>query len=127
MLPLRALGCIVNAVLGTAAILSGCNPLAGAAGAACTSAGDCQRGLMCLYAIGGGCDEQGSCDVPPNGCLPGASTLILCGCGDAAVDLSCIGDNATLPQPTATGTLCNGTGLDAGATPDGGGNAGGDP
>lgn len=85
----------------------------GAAGSACLSSGDCQTGLMCLYAIGAGCAAQGACDVPPNGCLPGASSLILCGCADAQVDLSCIGDNATLPQPTATGSSCIGV-TDAG-------------
>jgi hypothetical protein len=86
----------------------------GSAGSACQSLGDCQTGLMCLYAIGAGCGSQGACDVPPNGCLPGASSLILCGCADAQVDLSCIGDNATLEQPTATGSSCRGV-IDAGA------------
>ncbi|HXX67010.1 MAG TPA: hypothetical protein VEK07_07510 [Polyangiaceae bacterium] len=87
--------------------IGGCNPR-GTPGAACLSAPDCQAGLSCLYPIGAGCDAQGACDVPPNGCLPGASRLVLCGCADATVDLSCIGDNATLPQPTATGSICGG-------------------
>jgi len=95
----------ILAVTGPTAAIGGCQSTGGP-GAACQSPGDCQSGLECLYAIGAGCDAQGACDVPPNGCLPGASTLVLCACADAQIDLACIGDNATLQQPTATGSVC---------------------
>lgn len=102
--------------IGWAIALGSCAPSSGAPGTACHSPGDCQTGLACLYPIGAGCGQPGACDVPPNGCLPNVSDLILCGCLDAQPDLSCIGNNATLSQPTATGSACGG-GADA-ADPD---------
>ncbi len=53
---------------------------------------------------------KGQCGTLSGGCLPGADDLILCGCGGATIDVSCISASAALLQPTATGASCAGDG-----------------
>jgi hypothetical protein len=75
------------------------------AGASCTSSGDCETGLACLYALGAGCNASGRCVVPSNDCSGPSTGLSLCGCG-APLDLTCIPGIAALSQRTTTGAAC---------------------
>lgn len=96
---------VVTAIVTAAVALSSC---AGSApsGAACTDSSQCETGLACLYALGAGCTAAGHCVVSSNDCSGSAAGLSLCGCGGAALDLSCIPSVAALPQRTATGDAC---------------------
>ena len=85
----------------------------------CSSTGDCQSGLQCLYPLGSGCSGKGQCDVPTTDCAGSAVGLVLCGCGEA-VDLSCVPASAALPVRTATGPACFADGGDAGDAGDSG-------
>ncbi|MGD0675452.1 MAG: hypothetical protein ABSC94_08540 [Polyangiaceae bacterium] len=108
MAGLRPAPCGLRSALVTMvlAALTACATLAGAAGATCGAASDCQDSMQCLYAIGAGCDAQGHCGVAASECIPDASNLVLCGCPGAVTDLSCISSSAELTQPTATGLAC---------------------
>jgi len=102
----------VMAALAFAASLSAC-PGEEPPDGPCSSSGDCQGGLQCLYPLGRGCSGKGQCDVPTTDCGGSAVGLVLCGCGEA-VDFSCVPATATLPVRTATGPACLADGGDAG-------------
>ena len=81
-------------------------------GASCSSSGECETGLACLYLLGSGCSAYGQCVIPASDCSVSSVGLSLCGCGGATLDLSCIPSIVALPQRTATGPACV---VDAGA------------
>jgi hypothetical protein len=81
-------------------------------GSSCSSSGECETGLSCLYALGSGCSAKGQCLVAASDCSGSTVGLSLCGCGGASVDLTCVPISAALSQRTATGAAC---GLDSGA------------
>jgi hypothetical protein len=66
----------------------------------------CEPGLECLFPLGAGCDAQGACGVSSNDCSGSAAGLVLCGCGDVPLDLTCVSSVAALTQRTATGAAC---------------------
>jgi len=103
---------LTGATVVLAAAVAGC-PGEVPAGGACSSTGDCQDGLLCLYPLGSGCSTKGQCDVPTTDCAGTAAGLILCGCG-ASIDFGCIPASATLSVRTATGSVCLLDGGDAG-------------
>lgn len=114
----RAIAAVTFAVLAGALVagaggLTQCATTQGIPGASCSSSADCQSGTKCLYAIGAGCDAGGRCGVASSECLPGTADLILCGCGAAVLDLSCISNSAVLEQPSATGDACPAAAADA--------------
>jgi hypothetical protein len=92
-------------------LATGCATKAGTPGSGCATSADCESGTKCLYAIGAGCDAGGHCGVASSECLQGTANLVLCGCGGAPIDLSCVSSSAVLERPTATGAAC---GVDAG-------------
>jgi len=80
------------------------------AGASCQASNECEPGLACLYALGAGCASPastGQCAIPTNDCSGTGAGLVLCGCGGAQLDLTCLPSSAALPQRTATGAACS--------------------
>jgi hypothetical protein len=109
---------MIARVSATLAILAALGaPLASCAGqvpsgASCSSSGQCEKGLTCLYALGSGCSAKGHCVIATTDCNGSTQGLSLCACGGGTLDLTCIPTSAALSQQTATGAACV---LDGGA------------